>query len=105
MRIVEAWWRLAAALHPDTGRSGHSVRLESLKMLKKNFPVSSLAAGLGLAFAMLGTAHAAVDTQRVIVTFKPGTAAARLARAAVAHAGGQIKLEIDGENIAVVLPK
>ena len=73
-------------------------------MMKKSFPVSRLAAGLGLAFAMLGSAYAA-DTQRVIVTFKPGTAAAKLARAALAHAGGQVKLEIDGESIAVVLPK
>ncbi|HEV8691778.1 MAG TPA: S8 family serine peptidase, partial [Ideonella sp.] len=73
-------------------------------MIKTSFPVSRLCAGLGLAFAMMGAAHA-VETQRVIVTFKPGTAAAKLARAAVAHAGGQVKLEIDGESIAVVLPK
>jgi subtilisin family serine protease len=73
-------------------------------MIKTSFPVSRLCAGLGLAFAMMGAAHA-VETQRVIVTFKPGTAAAKLARAAVAKAGGQIKLELDGEAIAVVLPK
>jgi subtilisin family serine protease len=73
-------------------------------MMKKNFPVSRVAAGLGLAFAMMGSAYAA-DTQRVVVTFKPGSTAAKLARAAVAHAGGQVKLEIDGESIAVVLPK
>jgi subtilisin family serine protease len=73
-------------------------------MNKTSFPVSRLAASLGLAFAMLGTAYAA-DTTRVIVSFKPGTAAAKLARAAIAKAGGHIKLDIDGENVAVVLPK
>ncbi|HJV68496.1 S8 family serine peptidase [Ideonella sp.] len=73
-------------------------------MNKTSFPVSRLAASLGLAFALLGTAYAA-DTTRVIVSFKPGTAAAKLARAAIAKAGGQIKLDIDGENVAVVLPK
>jgi len=78
--------------------------LERLTMNKTSFPVSRLAASLGLAFAMLGTAYAA-DTTRVIVSFKPGTAAAKLARAAIAKAGGQVKLDIDGENVAVVLPK
>ncbi len=73
-------------------------------MKKSNFPVTRLCAGLGLAFAMLGTAYAA-DTTRVIVSFKPGTAAAHLARAAIAKAGGRIKVEIDGENVAVELPK
>jgi subtilisin family serine protease len=73
-------------------------------MNKTSFPVSRLAASLGLAFAMLGTAYAA-DTMRVVVSFKPGSAAAQLARAAIAKAGGHIKLEIDGENVAVVLPK
>jgi len=66
--------------------------------------VSRLATSLGLAFVMSGTAYAA-DTTRVIVSFKPGTAAAQLARAAIAKVGGQVKLEIDGENVAVVLPK
>lgn len=73
-------------------------------MNKTNFPVSRLAASLGLAFALLSNAHAA-DTTRVVVSFKPGAAAAKLARAAIARAGGHIKLEIDDENVAVVLPK
>jgi subtilisin family serine protease len=73
-------------------------------MNKTSFPVARLTTSLGLAIALLGAAHAA-DTTRVIVSFKPGSAAAQLARAAIAKAGGQIKLEIDGENVAVVLPK
>jgi hypothetical protein len=60
---------------------------------------------LGLALGVAGAAHAAVETTRVIVSFKPGSTAARMARAAIAKAGGHIKLEIDGENVAVVLPK
>ncbi|MEK8031719.1 S8 family serine peptidase [Ideonella sp. DXS29W] len=73
-------------------------------MTKTSFPVSRLCVGLGLAFAMMGAAHAA-ETTRVVVTFKPGSQAAKLARAAVAQMGGKIKLEIDGENVAVELPK
>lgn len=74
-------------------------------MTKTSFPVSRLCVGLGLAFAMMGAAHAAADTTRVVVTFKSGSQAAKLARAAVAQLGGKIKLEIDGENVAVELPK
>ena len=74
-------------------------------MKKTSFPVSRLVAALGLALGVAGAANAAVETTRVIVSIKPGSAAAKLARAAIARAGGQIKLEIDGENVAVVLPK
>jgi subtilisin family serine protease len=75
-------------------------------MMNTKFPVSRLCAGLGLAFAMMGsTAHAAADTTRVVVTFKPGSQAAQLARAAIAKFGGKVKVEIDGSNIAVELPK
>ena len=74
-------------------------------MKKTSFPVSRLVAALGLALGVAGAAHAAVETTRVIVSFKPGSTAARMARAAIAKAGGHIKLEIDGENVAVVLPK
>ena len=73
-------------------------------MSKTSFPVSRLVAALGLAIGVAGAAHA-VETTRVIVSFKAGSEAARLARAAIARAGGQVKLEIDGENVAVVLPK
>jgi subtilisin family serine protease len=74
-------------------------------MKNTSFPVSRLVAALGLALGVAGAANAAVETTRVIVSIKPGAAAAKLARAAIARAGGQIKLEIDGENVAVVLPK
>src|SRR5687768_7920482 len=74
-------------------------------MMNTKFPVSRLCAGLGLAFAMMGIAHAAADTTRVVVTFKPGTQAAQMARAAIAKFGGKVKIEIDGSNIAVELPK
>ena len=74
-------------------------------MTKTSFPVSRLCVGLGLAFAMMGAAQATTDTTRVVVTFKSGSEAAKLARAAVAQLGGKIKLEIDGENVAVELPK
>ena len=72
-------------------------------MTKTSFPVSRLWAGLGLAFALLGAgvAHAA-DTTRVIVSFKPGSQAAQLARAAIAKAGGKIKLEILGGGAVAV---
>jgi subtilisin family serine protease len=72
-------------------------------MTKTSFPVSRLCAGLGLAFALLGAgvAHAA-DTTRVIVSFKPGSQAAQLARAAIAKAGGKIKLEILGGGAVAV---
>jgi tripartite-type tricarboxylate transporter receptor subunit TctC len=64
--------------------------LERLTMKKTSFPVSRLVAALGLALGVAGAAHAAVETTRVIVSFKPGSAAAHLARAAIAKAGGQI---------------
>lgn len=77
-------------------------------MNKTSFPVtrlvSCLSLGLGLAFATVG-AQAAADTTRVIVTFKSGAQAAQAARAAIAQAGGRIKVEIDGRNVAVELPK
>ncbi|WP_374673236.1 S8 family serine peptidase [Ideonella sp.] len=73
-------------------------------MNKTSFPVTQLVAGLGLAFAMMG-AQAAADTTRVIVTFKSGEQAAKMARAAIANFGGRIKVEIDGRNVAVELPK
>ncbi|MFZ5548333.1 MAG: S8 family serine peptidase [Pseudomonadota bacterium] len=73
-------------------------------MKKTMFPVTRLCAGLGLAFAVLGTAHAAVETTRVVVTFKSAQAA-KVVRAAIANAGGRIKVEIDGNNVAVELPK
>jgi subtilisin family serine protease len=75
-------------------------------MTKTSFPVSRLCAGLGLACALLGAGVAqAADTTRVIVSFKPGSQAAQLARAAIAKAGGKIKLEIiGGDAVAVELP-
>lgn len=73
-------------------------------MNKTSFPVTQLVAGLGLAFAMMG-AQAAADTTRVVVTFKSGEQAAKMARAAIANFGGRIKVEIDGRNVAVELPK
>jgi subtilisin family serine protease len=57
------------------------------------------------AFGMLGTAAAAVDSgqARVIVAFKPGAAA--LARAAVAAARGNVKLELPAlDAIAIEVP-
>ncbi|HEX5685663.1 MAG TPA: S8 family serine peptidase [Ideonella sp.] len=72
-------------------------------MTKTSFPVSRLCVGLGLAFAMMGAAQAA-DTTRVVVTFK-SIQAAKMARAAIAQLGGKVKVEIDGENVAVELPK
>ncbi len=76
-------------------------------------PVTKLCAGLTVAFAMMagaGIAQAAPsdasDTTRVIVMFKPGAAAVAAARAAIANAGGRVKLEIiGGEAVAVELPK
>ncbi len=66
-------------------------------------------AAMSVAFALMaltGAAQAAADTTRVIVSFKPGSAAAAAARAAIAHAGGRVKLEIiGGEAVAVELPR
>jgi subtilisin family serine protease len=71
-------------------------------MIKSSFPVSRLCVGLGLAFAMMGAAQAS-DTVRVIVTLKPGQLA--VAKQVAQKLGGKIKIEIDGENFAVELPK
>jgi subtilisin family serine protease len=71
-------------------------------MTKTSFPVSRLCVGLGLAFAMMGAAQAA-DTVRVVVTLKPGQLA--VAKQVAQKLGGKIKVEIDGENFAVELPK
>jgi subtilisin family serine protease len=71
------------------------------------FAFTRLCAGLALAVAAIGTAAAATaaqETARYVVEFKPGMAAA--ARAALAQAGGRIKLEIiGGEAVAIELPK
>ena len=73
----------------------------------KHSPLSlhRLAAGLTLALATLAaSAAAASDTQRVIVEFKPGQAAAL--RSALAGFGAKVKLEIIGEDaVAVEVPK
>jgi subtilisin family serine protease len=71
-----------------------------------SFPVARWCAGLGLVLSLLGPAAAhSADSIRVIVSFKPGAQAASLARAAIAHAGGVVKLElIGGEGVAVELP-
>ncbi len=56
-----------------------------------------------LAFSAAATAPASGDTKRFVVEFKPGMAAA--ARAALANAGGRIKLEIlGGDAVAVEIP-
>jgi subtilisin family serine protease len=71
-------------------------------------PLSRLCAGLGLAVAMMAVPAAANAAQnaRFVVSFKPGSAAAAAARAAVLKAGGRIKLElIGGDAMAVELPK
>jgi subtilisin family serine protease len=62
--------------------------------------VLALAAGVVLA----GAANAAPETTRVIVAFKPGTAAS--AKSAVAAARGSVKLELDGlDAMAIEVPK
>jgi subtilisin family serine protease len=105
MRLEADVKTLAARAWEGLTRTALST-LERSTMMNMKFPVSRLCAGLGLAFAMVGTtAHAAADTTRVVVTFKPGTQAAHLARAAIAKFGGKVKVEIDGSNIAVELPK
>jgi len=78
-------------------------------MIKSQVPASRICAAIGLAFALggsLGIAHAAEEasaTTRVVIEFKPGSAAA--ARAAIANAGGQVKREIlRGGAVAVVVP-
>ncbi|HSI56817.1 MAG TPA: S8 family serine peptidase [Ideonella sp.] len=80
-------------------------------MSKASVPVTRIGAAIGLAFAMAGSvgmAHAAAssaDTTRVVIEFKPGSAAVASARAAIANAGGQVKREIlRGGAVAVVLP-
>jgi len=79
-------------------------------MSQSKNPTTRICAALGMAFAMMGGAsvvHAAnsADTTRVIVEFKPGSAAVAAARAAIAKAGGRVKLEIlGGESVAIELP-
>ncbi len=74
-------------------------------MSNSKFAFTRLCAGLALAVAAIGSAAAAAqETARYVVEFKPGMAAA--ARAALAQAGGRIKLEIiGGEAVAIELPK
>jgi subtilisin family serine protease len=59
--------------------------------------------GVSLSFAIAGGAFAASDTVRYVVEFKHGQAAA--ARQALAAAGGRVKLEMDGDMVAVELPR
>ena len=75
-------------------------------MTEFQVPATRLCAALGMAFAMIGGAGAAAaDTTRVIVEFKPGSAAVAAARSAIAKAGGRVKVEIIGEQaVAVELP-
>ncbi|HJV71418.1 S8 family serine peptidase [Ideonella sp.] len=70
------------------------------------FPLARWCAGLGLTLGLIGAGVAqAAETTRVIVSFKPGVQAAQAARAAIAGAGGTVKLElIGGEGVAVELP-
>jgi len=76
-------------------------------MQKRKMAVSRLAKAVGLCFATAvvglgGTAHAA-DTTRVIVAFKPGSAAN--IKAAVAQARGNVKHEIFGmDAMAIEVP-
>lgn len=65
-----------------------------------------LCAAVGLAVAALGATSAqAADTTRVIIEFKPGSAAVAAARGAIAKAGGKVKLELVRQNaVAVELP-
>jgi subtilisin family serine protease len=70
--------------------------------------ITKLSAAMTVALAIAGlapTAHAAAGTSRVIVSFKPGSAAAAAARAAIANTGGRVKLEIlGGGAVAVEMP-
>ncbi len=69
-------------------------------MSTKKFSVARCSTGLALLMALAGAAQAA--DQRMVVTFKPGAAAA--ARAAIAQMGGQVKLELlDGRGLAAEL--
>ena len=74
------------------------------------FPVSRRRTAINMAAALLCGASAyaafAADTTRVVVEFKPGSQAAGAARAAIAKAGGLVKLEIiDADAVAVELPR
>lgn len=70
------------------------------------FSLTRLCAGMSLALLALSasaTGSSAAETKRFVVEFKPGQAAA--ARAALANAGGRIKLEIlGGDAVAIELP-
>jgi subtilisin family serine protease len=59
-----------------------------------------LSAAAGAAALAVGSAHAAPDTTRVIIAFKPGAAAAL--KGAVAAARGQVKHEIEGMNAMAI---
>lgn len=64
-----------------------------------------LAATLALVPAAAGAAPKS-DTTRVMIAFKPGTAAASAVRAAIAKAGGRVVVELDEVNaVAVELPR
>jgi subtilisin family serine protease len=70
-------------------------------MSMTSFSVARWCMGLGL-IAAVSLAQAA--DQRMVVTFKPGVQAAQAARAAIAQAGGKIKLElIGGHGVAAEL--
>jgi subtilisin family serine protease len=69
------------------------------------FSLTRLCAGVSLALLALSASAATSgnETKRFVVEFKPGQAAA--ARAALANAGGRIKLEIlGGDAVAIELP-
>ena len=66
-----------------------------------------LCAAIGLAMVSLGATSVAqaADTTRIIIEFKPGTPAVAAARAAIAQAGGRVKVELVRQNaVAVDVP-
>ena len=68
------------------------------------FSVARWCMGLGLLTALSGVGAAQAADQRMVVTFRPGAEAAAAVRAAIAHAGGKIKLElIGGHGVAAEL--
>jgi subtilisin family serine protease len=72
-------------------------------MSMSSFSVARWCMGLGLITALSGVG-AAQAAERMVVTFKPGAQAAQSARAAIAQAGGRIKLElIGGHGVAAEL--
>jgi subtilisin family serine protease len=69
-----------------------------------SFPFARWCTRLGLVTALLAGGAAQAADLRVIVSFKPGAPSAQAARAAIAQAGGRVKLElIGGEGVAVEL--